>query len=217
MRKKRPIGTNENGHHTIISKLWKKGRKNKTKRVWWSGTILGEEKRRSQVCRSSFFAGCLPIQFNTYAPGPSHLHSCRPCSSWTETASRRRNSSFCDRASKPKKTIFRLRLNFTNYSIILPSPYFPRRVPGTWRFDHALAASFPIVALRGQFRCSLPHRHQSHVLPATIHRPKRSLHAIYHHAWKVAHGLADHHPDLGRNRIMFCKSVVSACQQKYIP
>lgn len=127
MRKKRPIGTNENGHHTIISKLWKKGRKNKTKRVWWSGTILGEEKRRSQVCRSSFFAGCLPIQFNTYAPGPSHLHSCRPCSSWTETASRRRNSSFCDRASKPKKKQFFV---YVSTSQTIQSSYLLHISPG---------------------------------------------------------------------------------------
>lgn len=63
-----------------------------------------------------------------------------------------------------------------------PCRDYLQRVPGIWRYGRVHAFYVPSVVLTAQCPCPLLHR-QQHVLLATIHRRKRSLHAERRHAW----------------------------------
>lgn len=75
-----------------------------------------------------------------------------------------------------------------------------QRVPGIWRYGHERAFYVPSVVSTAQCPC-LPLHRQRHVLLATIHRRKRSLHAERHRAWTADLVMAVHRHGSDRSQI----------------
>lgn len=89
----------------------------------------------------------------------------------------------------------------------LPCRYYLRRVLGIWRYGRERAFYVPSVVSTA--RCPYPPLHrQQHVVLATIHRRKRSLHAERRRAWTADLVMEVHRHDSDRSQIMRVRTTI---------